>query len=319
MTNLTPIDHDPWAEEPVPKEGQAVPHDVVRSAITDYPVVQAVGRNIASAVTEPVMQMGRLLTQGTADPNLAEDTEGAILGMAPIGKLAPLASIFAGIGAKTADREALSLAQQMLAKGHAAEDIWKATGWFQGADEKWRFEIPDTKSFEAAGRYSVGSRVHHPKLFEAYPDLAHVKVRDDSSLEHAAAEYQAPWLNMPESITMGKGSAHDAMLHELMHAIQEREGFAKGGNPEMLKEIAWEVLSADKDFPSDREVNKFANEAYMRLAGEVEARNVEARMRGSALPPWETEDRPRNKQTVIGVKLTPVDHDPFRGEPPKGP
>lgn len=73
----------------------------------------------------------------------------------------------------------------------------------------------------------------------------------------------------------------DTVLHEVQHAIQTREGFAAGGSPESMGGVA----DADR--------------LYRRLAGEVEARNVEARRAMTAddrvaISPDETADtRPR--------------------------
>lgn len=50
---------------------------------------------------------------------------------------------FAGPGALTANEEALANAQAMLADGVDAEQVRQDTGWFKGADGKWRFEIAD--------------------------------------------------------------------------------------------------------------------------------------------------------------------------------
>lgn len=50
---------------------------------------------------------------------------------------------FAGPGALTANEQALASAQAMLASGVNAEQVRQDTGWFKGADGKWRFEIAD--------------------------------------------------------------------------------------------------------------------------------------------------------------------------------
>jgi len=52
--------------------------------------------------------------------------------------------MFAGPMARTADQEALSRAQQLAQSGSPREQIWNDTGWFQGVDGKWRFEIDDS-------------------------------------------------------------------------------------------------------------------------------------------------------------------------------
>lgn len=53
-------------------------------------------------------------------------------------------NMFAGPNARTADRAALTRAQEMAASGASRDEIWANTGWFQGVDGKWRFEIDDS-------------------------------------------------------------------------------------------------------------------------------------------------------------------------------
>ena len=50
---------------------------------------------------------------------------------------------FAGANARTADMTSLEQAKNMDNSGADAETIRKQTGWFKGADSKWRFEISD--------------------------------------------------------------------------------------------------------------------------------------------------------------------------------
>ena len=52
---------------------------------------------------------------------------------------------YAGEFARTADKETLERAKQMIDGGASAEDIFRETGWFKGADGQWRFEIDDSK------------------------------------------------------------------------------------------------------------------------------------------------------------------------------
>ena len=51
---------------------------------------------------------------------------------------------YAGVNAKTADMRSLREARELEEAGAAAETIREATGWFRGADGKWRFEIDDS-------------------------------------------------------------------------------------------------------------------------------------------------------------------------------
>lgn len=51
---------------------------------------------------------------------------------------------YAGTNAANADLEALEVAKGMAEQNVSAETIRQATGWFRGADGKWRFEIDDS-------------------------------------------------------------------------------------------------------------------------------------------------------------------------------
>ena len=93
---------------------------------------------------------------------------------------------YAGESANHADVSLLAQAKSMLAEGKSAEEIRRETGWFQGADGKWRFEIDDslshfvdslkvsTKGDDADGLYRVGRLgdiFTHSELYKAYPAL----------------------------------------------------------------------------------------------------------------------------------------------------
>ncbi|SET06236.1 hypothetical protein SAMN02910413_1698 [Pseudobutyrivibrio sp. C4] len=52
----------------------------------------------------------------------------------------------AGIKAKTSDMVTLTEAEDMLANGKSMNEIFAKTGWFKGADNKWRFEISNLDS-----------------------------------------------------------------------------------------------------------------------------------------------------------------------------
>ena len=51
---------------------------------------------------------------------------------------------FAGENAREADLQALEDARRMEEQGVAAETIYRETGWYKGAEGKWRFEIDDS-------------------------------------------------------------------------------------------------------------------------------------------------------------------------------
>ena len=59
---------------------------------------------------------------------------------------------FGGENAQRADLEALDRAQDMERRGVAMENIFRETGWYTGADGKWRFEIDDSgMEYDPAG------------------------------------------------------------------------------------------------------------------------------------------------------------------------
>jgi hypothetical protein len=201
-------------------------------------------------------------------------------------------NIFAGPTAKTADTAALAKAEEMAASGASRDDIWNQTGWFQGTDGKWRFEIDDStaglkndEQFIAEFGPSKGQAVNrfegldHPGMSAAYPNIA-----DDISFAGLYAEGRQPLgIASPSRIEVTASSPEEARgitLHEFQHRIQGKEGFAGGGNTEGL-----------------------SFEDYQRIPGEVEARNVQARMNMTPeerrkLAPWLTQDVPDEMQII---------------------
>lgn len=164
---------------------------------------------------------------------------------------------FAGKNAATADKLALSAAQQRIKAGEDAEAVRKETGWHKGADGKWRFEISDADAKLGELRDDGGRKAHanddlgalldHPALFAAYPALRNVwtQIEVDPSFE-SSGSYTAA---RPENAsTASRGAqihvkapnereALSVLLHEIQHGIQDVEGFATGGAPERLDDL----------------------------------------------------------------------------------
>ena len=215
---------------------------------------------------------------------------------------------FAGEKSGTAMHAELAKAKRLAARGVGNEDVRQATGWHRGTDGKWRYEISDheaklavsgstmgevvdlaTMNALADGRSeaTIGDVMDHPALFRAYPELAKIKVRKmDGPSRTAIASVRAVGNTFTISLNpRAKGNyALSALIHELQHAIQTIEGFARGGNSRMAARLSNLSLS-----------DKAAANAYMRLYGEVEARNTQARMQMNEefrklFPPSETQD-----------------------------
>ena len=146
---------------------------------------------------------------------------------------------YAGRNANGANLESLREAQEMQAAGADMESIRKATGWHEGMDGKWRFEIDDsrmqlrTDAADIPNYTTLGELVDAPELFEAYPDMADLSVTlhtlEDGqnggySRKFDSIELSRDLKNRPEALL-------NSLIHEVQHAIQNREEFASGANP----------------------------------------------------------------------------------------
>ncbi len=294
-------------------------------------------------------------------------------GPGDLAKFAPLGAMFLGAKAKTAMPDVLEYAQAMEKAGKSADEIWQTTGklgqpWFRGADGKWRFEISDKYDFvdTPEGGAEVGANIRsgadslagplgrgdtpsitlaqlmaHDELYGAYPDLRRVDVRmTPESGGQYAATFDRIRLNNDDLKRLGNPQTTDDIqkpssiaLHEVQHAIQEREAFGSGGSiggngapsiysGQLVDSLSQRAKALEKQLDSmdylspehsalqkeyyaikDRIEGAAAFEGYKRLAGEAEARNVQARMNMSmderiALPPWVTQDVPTEQQIV---------------------
>lgn len=236
----------------------------------------------------------------------------------------------------------LEVAREMEAEGKDALSIRLATGWERGADDKWRYEIMDGEYHHPADMSQpvrLSDILDNPALYEAYPDLADMKVEYKPLDENSNGYYDGRGI----VINSEKGQAQNAstLIHEIQHAIQHREGFAQGGNSKSFEEGLDEieekltVLKGDFDnlirsgkgehllrrlyiatkalgkmlqinyLNAKKDVIEYdAYQRYRKLAGEVEARNVQARHAMSRherawTPIGETEDVARESQEFV--------------------
>lgn len=193
---------------------------------------------------------------------------------------------FAGQQALTADHYALANAAAMESSMDM-EDIRQQTGWHRGVDGKWRFEISDADAkLKVDGRAlgaqakPLGDVLDHPALFAAYPELGQLQVSVDPTIAKGGGEIKG------RQIKVGAGSTSkeilSALLHEIQHGIQSVEGFAAGGSTESpalmphVRRIYSENIGQFQG-ESHELVNMAKHRAYQNLAGEVEARNTQAR------------------------------------------
>ena len=154
---------------------------------------------------------------------------------------------FAGINALTADKEALAKAQGMIAQGVDPEDVWQQTGWGRGADGKWRFEIDDSQIHlhdkHRNDVYFIEDAIGDNQITKAYPKIKD-KYLNIGRLDNKISGYDG-MIDDAGDIALNRRLTNDGniktddlksvLLHELQHGIQDREGFARGGNTEQFK------------------------------------------------------------------------------------
>lgn len=247
---------------------------------------------------------------------------------------------------RNARMDNLSVARKMEEEKKDAKAIKMATGWERGADGKWRYEIPDAKikdTMNVGGgqivkRYEddmlwnggkLSDVIDAPELFKAYPQLKGVRIDTDAIMNDMPShgEYDSK----TNTITIHADELkymNDILNHEIQHAIQDIEGFAKGGSPRLVigevkkrfDEVTKQIKQLRAEGKEDEakaliEKNRGLYNAYTKnddfnsyksLAGEVEARNVQERMN---MTPEErrktlaesTEDVARKDQIFLGV------------------
>ncbi|MEI3053188.1 MAG: DNA cytosine methyltransferase [Prevotella sp.] len=266
---------------------------------------------------------------------------------------------------RTIRMDNLSVAKDMEKNKKKAKTIKAATGWERGADGKWRYEMPDVvlrdpKEWVNKKNLTLSDIVEkpndlfkeYPELFDAYPELKDMKILKGRARSGGVFYNNAITLNlgdireaikydMDTHYKLANNSLKKTLVHEIQHYIQDKEGFAQGGNSEMIIDKnaldAIAKLRAEKDAvakefyamsPEEQqrrkyEINKIYNDltkqierlekssrigydGYNRLSGEVEARNVSARLN---MTPEErrkslaesTEDVARKDQILLGV------------------
>lgn len=259
----------------------------------------------------------------------------------------------------------LSVAKDMEKNKKKAKAIKAATGWERGADGKWRYEMPDVvlrdpKEWVNKKTLTLSDIVEkpndlfkeYPELFDAYPELKDMKILKGRAKSGGVFYNNAITLNlgdireaikydMDTHYKLANNSLKKTLVHEIQHYIQEQEGFAQGGNSEMIVDKnaldAIAKLRAEKDAvakefyamsPEEQQRRKYeinnryndltkqierlekssriGYDGYNRLSGEVEARNVSARLN---MTPEErrktlaesTEDVARKDQIFLGV------------------
>lgn len=215
----------------------------------------------------------------------------------------------AKVGSKAVD---LPKAEQMIAEGLPADRIFRETGVYKDTDFNRKAVISDAKmridptalmgiKWFQYPPVHLDSVVVHPELFKLYPELGTVQVLRQMGLPGEAGysprktESGVGQLSivLPNKIEdLNRDQVRGSMLHEIQHAIQNIEGFQRGGSPQSFEKFSRGAIpklqeafkSPDSAIRtaaqkmSDR-YNQQAIDAYNRyqaLPGEQEARFTEA-------------------------------------------
>ena len=252
-------------------------------------------------------QSGEFIVNELKNPNLPAQTRQTlerIFGKALVRQMDTRAFIIAGENAIGANKAKLSKAQVMQKEGKSDDEIWLKTGWYYDKDGKWKFEINPAgaefkQDFDKISHIEYNSEgvgyeirfngvlsdyLDDKELFSAYPQLKEFKiVVGDIGNPQWLAEYNSKnkifYLN---TNAISKENAKSVLYHEIQHAVQDIENFARGGNPKTALSYADEtqkskVANYKKSF-AGKDLND-NQAAYKLLHGEVEARNVENRMK----------------------------------------
>jgi hypothetical protein len=177
----------------------------------------------------------------------------ALPGMVPEGELA---GMFVGPRAANFNPQAAQAAEDLAATGKSPHLQAKDTGYFVGHDDIARTEISDhlAKMNPVNWREKAGSSVplsqvlEHPRLYEEYPELAHLPVREETHPRYFGAYDPATGgISVNRDLIEAEGlDMRETLLHEVQHAVQAIEGFDPGSNPQNAPSQTRQILNAEK-------------------------------------------------------------------------
>jgi hypothetical protein len=176
--------------------------------------------------------------------------------------------IFIGENAKTWDAAAAKRAEEMEAAGTDVGTIWRETGTFRAPDGQWRQEISDADvafigQKGGFGGYTLPSGDYpktpldllpHQKLKEAYPDIENIRISQPQKLpgqpdvgqrgsyapprKQKSGEFNTEMISMHDYEGATPQDLRLTLIHELQHAVQEREpGFTQGSSPTQFRQL----------------------------------------------------------------------------------
>lgn len=92
---------------------------------------------------------------------------------------------------------------------------------------------------------TLGRLVEHKELFEAYPQLESVRVTFDNLNEYTDALYDSRQkvIKINNALVSDNEGIKTVLIHEIQHAIQDIEGFARGSTVEYWKEQRADIVN----------------------------------------------------------------------------
>lgn len=140
---------------------------------------------------------------------------------------------------KLTDEQRRDLAdyQRSTERGEADEALYeKLTGEFGGDFEKWALTLETIKeAAKSIPNYTtLGKLVDAPELFAAYPDLADIGVTFQTLERGQNGGYNRRFdsIDLSRDLKNRPEALLGSLTHEVQHAIQKREGFTPGSNPQ---------------------------------------------------------------------------------------
>lgn len=218
------------------------------------------------------------------------------------------------------------------------ENITKAMNLagFKGTLPEYK-EILQKKLYNSKPPEVLQDILDHPELYKQYPELK------NSKLQLVQNEgFLGSYSRKTKTISITEKAINDksVLLHEIQHAIQEKEGFARGGNAEEMLDVVKKTFKeklplAEKNLNDLIKKRAIENDPkydgliknqqqlvnqikkaldkynagpeevalYKKLAGEVEARDVQARMnltteQRATILPYQSQGIPVKDQIV---------------------
>lgn len=139
-------------------------------------------------------------------------------------------------------------------------------------EDLWGNELGRLSGRVERGEATLDNIIQHEALFEAYPDLKNVRVYFVAPYaQHSLASYSPKYdrISIQRELRNDPEKLKHTLIHEIQHAIQQREGFSSGASVQHWMQSGVEEEESARDY-------------YRRTAGEIEARDVQDRMRYNA-------------------------------------